>query len=257
MKKHYVYVFTLGGLIFATVPLILYLFQFSPNLILPDYLSERLSFKNDDWGSFGSFLSGTSGAIFSFFGTLAVIWTLIETHKSNEKQINMIRSEQTFSQFNELLKVLVEMLNNKIYPTHYGALLDLERWKDYAYSRIAYKMNVYLNDNPQGREVDGTYAFSFYSVFHDEVMEEIETPVFKKESAIYTVLLDKIMNSDNSTKEALIAVLDAKLDEDHFFFLNALQIWVEDQSRIIRMIASSLPLQVPVDLSDRIHRFSN
>ncbi|NYS31332.1 hypothetical protein [Pantoea sp. WMus005] len=257
MKKHYIFLFTLGGLFFAAIPLILYFIQFSPNSVLPDYLTERLSIKNDDWGSFGSFLSGTSGAIFSFFGTLAVIWTLVESHKSNEKQINMIRSEQTFAQFNELLKVLEEMLKYKIYPTHHGALFDLERWKDYVYSRTALKMNIFLNENPKDRKNDGIYEFSFYSFFYGTVMEEINTPVFNKESAIYTVLLDRIMNSDNSTKEALIAVLDAKLDEDLFFFLNAFQILGEDKSRIIRMLASSLPLQVPVDLSDRIYEFTD
>lgn len=254
MKKRYVIIFTLGGLFFALAPLTLYLIQFSPNHLLPDYMSDRLSFKNDDWGSFGSFLSGTSGAIFSFVGTLAVIWTLIEAHKSNEKQINIIRSEQTFSQFNELLKVLEDMLKCKTYTKVNNEEVNFEGFKNYAYVNIALKMNFHLLRNPEARKADGIYDFAFYSVFHDIFFKSIEKTTFKKEAAIYTVLLDKIMNSDSSTKEALIAVLDAKLNEDYFFFLNALQITVDDTSRINRMVASSLPLQVPTELSSRIQR---
>lgn len=254
MKKRYVIIFTLGGLFFALAPLTLYLIQFSPNYLLPDYMSDRLSFKNDDWGSFGSFLSGTSGAIFSFVGTLAVIWTLIEAHKSNEKQINMIRSEQTFSQFNELLKVLEGMLKNKKFPLVYCKEVNFEEFKNYAYATISLKMNFYLMENPVARKTDGIYDFAFYAVFHDIFFKSLGDTLFKKEAAIYTVLLDRIMNSDSSTKEALIAVLDAKLNEDYFFFLNALQINVDDTSRIERMVASSLPLQVPTDLSRQVQR---
>jgi len=254
MKKHYIFLFTLGGLFFAAAPLILYLIQFSPNTLLPDYLTDRLSLKNDDWGSFGSFLSGTSGAIFSFFGTLAVIWTLIETHRSNEKQINMIRTEQTFSQFNELLKVLEGMLKNKKFPLVYGEEVNFEGFKNHAYAVISLKMNFHLMKNPVARKENGIYDFAFYAVFHDIFFKSLGDKTFKKESAIYTVLLDRIMNSDSSTKEALIAILDAKLNEDYFFFLNALQITVDDKSRIERMVASSLPLQVPADLRSKVQR---
>ncbi|MCX3311672.1 hypothetical protein ORN12_22330, partial [Pantoea vagans] len=130
-----------------------------------------------------------------------------------------------------------------------------EGFKDYAYSQIALKINIHLSNNPEARKKNGKYDFVFYSVFHDIFMKAYQPSVFKKESAIYTVLLDRIINSDSSTKEALIAVLDAKLDEDYFFFLNALQIGINDESRINRMVASSLPLQVPANLSERIHKF--
>ena len=254
MKKHYVIFFTLSGLFFATAPLVLYLFQFSPNISLPDYLSERLSFKNDDWGSFGSFLSGTSGAIFSFFGTLAVIWTLIETHRSNEKQINMIRSEQTFSHFNQLLNVLVEMLQNKNFPLFNKEITGFEEFKNHAYSKIALKLNMHLLRNPEARRANGDYDFVFYATFHDKFLKEYDEKLFKKEAAIYTVLLERIINADYSIKEALIAVLNAKLNEDYFFFLNASQLSVNDMSRITRIAVSSLPLLVPTGLSDHVQK---
>lgn len=254
MNKLLILLFTLGVLLFGSIPVILYFIQFSPDLKLPHTLSESLSFKNDDWGSFGSFLSGTSGAVFSFFGTLAVVWTLIESHKSNEKQIRMLRSEQTFSQFNELLNVLTDMLDNKKYPKIYDVDVDFEGFKKHAYAMIGLGLNRYLMQNPDEKKEEKYHDFGFVATFHDSFMNGYNKDLFKKEVAIYTVLLDRIINSDESTNEALTAILDARLNEDYYFFLHCHQLDGSINKKLLRILESAIPLTIPLQLS---HHFNN
>lgn len=252
MNKPLVILFTLGVLFFGFIPLIFYFLQFSTELKLPHLFSGSLSYKNDDWGSFGSFLSGTSGAIFSFFGTLAVVWTLIEAHKSNEKQINMLRSEQTFSQFNELLKILTDMLDNKKYPRIFDEDTDFNKFKNYAYAMIGVNFNTYMISNPNEKKPEKYKDFAFIATFHDMVIKQYSKDLFKKEAAIYSVLLDRILNSDESTKEALTAVLDARLNEHYYFFFNCQHLDGSINPRVVRMLRSSIPLSIPKELSDEL-----
>jgi hypothetical protein len=252
MNKLLISLFTIGVVLFGSIPLFFYFFQFSPELTLPHLLPETLSYKNEDWGSFGSFLSGTSGAIFSFFGTLAVVWTLIEAHKSNERQINLLRSEQTFSQFNELLKILTDMLENKIYPRIYDTDTDFDKFKKYAYASIGIKFNAYMMRNPNEKKPEKFKDFAFIATFHDIVIEEYNKDLFNKEAAIYTVLQDRILNSDESTREALTAVLDARLNEHYYFFFNCHHLDGSINPRVVRMMKSSIPLSIPKELSHEL-----
>lgn len=255
MNRFKIALFTLGGMLIAAIPMAVYFLHFSDNLSLPYNLSNNLSMNNNDWGSFGSFLSGTTGAIFSFLGTLAVIWTLIVNHKSNEKQINMIRSEQTFRQFNELLDILTKMLDDKLYPLIFGKEVKFDDFKKYAYARIAIRLNQYNLRNPEFRQPVENYNIATISVFHNEVLSDYQDGLFKKEAAIYTILLDRIMNADSSTKEALRAVLDAKLNEHHYFFFNCLQFHGLKDPRMNRMVASGISLAIPSELSSQFQEF--
>lgn len=251
MNKYFIGFFIFGALVLGLAPLFMYLVQFSPDYNLPPLLAHNLSYKNNDWANFGSFISGTSGAIFSFFGTLGVVWTLIVTHKSSERQIKMLRTEQTFSQFNELINVLTNILGEKRYPVGAFSNGNFTSFKVNAYERIAALFNTHLINNPEMRKPSSYTDFALISVFHDQYMIGKRKNLFKKEAAIFSILLEKIINSDPSMQEALIAILDARLNEDYYFFFHCQHLDGTLSPQVARMVNSGIPMRVPSDLSNK------
>lgn len=254
MNKYLIGFFTIISLSFGLMPLILYLIHFSPDWNLPSYLSQNLSYKSNDWANFGSFMSGTSGAIFSFFGTLAVVWTLIVTHKASEKQIAMIRTEQTFSQFNELVKLLTSMLEEKKYPTRSHIKVNFHQFKKEAYSSISLSFNRFLLRQPHMRNENSYNNFELLSTFCKEYIEKIEKDLFFKESHVYSVILDKIIQSDDAITEALIVILSSRLNEDYFFFLHCQIMSSPHSQQMTRLVNCGVPLIIPSELSTQFQR---
>lgn len=254
MSKLFIGFFIVAVLFLGLAPLMMYLIQFSPEFTLPTFLEKNLSYKNEDWANFGSFISGTSGAIFSFFGTLAVVWTLIVTHKSSEGQIKMLRTEQTFSQFNELLKVLTSLLNEKKYPDTNFNNGNFYTFTQIAYENIANLLNEYLSENPRMKNPSYYDNIAFVSLFHDKYMVGTKKDLFKKEAAIFSILLEKIISSDFSTQEALMAILDARLNEDYYFFFHCEHMEGKLTPQLERMLKSGIPMLIPSELSNRFHK---
>jgi hypothetical protein len=248
MKKRYVFLFVLISIIVGLTPAYLYLLNFNESTLPLEKVISNISKDNQAWGNFGSFLSGTTGALFSFIGTLAVIWTLIKTHESSEKQMKMLSSEQTFNQFNKLLDLLIEILENKRYTSvHISGRISFTDFKDDTYEAIRILLSEHLTSNSHAKK-SAYLNFGSISVFYDNYTSYYLPDIFKKESAIYTVLLDKIMNADQSTKEALIAILLAKMNEHHLFFLNCKQMGGLGDRRMLRMAKSGIPLSIPNEL---------
>ncbi|WP_312217017.1 hypothetical protein [Pantoea vagans] len=250
MNKYLIAFFIIITLILGLTPLFLYFIQFSKTIYFPN-ISDSFSYKNDDWASFGSYISGTSGAIFSFFGTLAVVWTLLVTHKSSERQINMLRTEQTFSQFNELLKILTNILEEKKYPIGAYNNGNFNGFKSISYETISNLFNEYLYKNPRMRKDTSYKDIALISTFHDQYMTGIKKDLFKKEAAIFSILLEKIICSDFTTREALIAILNARLDEDYYFFFHCQHLDGSLSIQLERMVNSGIPMRIPSELSNR------
>lgn len=248
MKKRYVILFILISIIIGFTPAFIYCLKFNESILPLNKVISNLSKDNQSWGNFGSFLSGTTGALFSFIGTLAVIWTLIKTHEASEKQISMLSSEQTFNQFNNLLNVLLEMLKNKKFPSFYlRTMVDFELFRPDVYEHMAKNVNRFIESD--SHEIKSSeFLKGLLAAFYQGYINDHASNTYSKESAIYTVLLDKIMTANKSTKEALIAILFAKLDEHHLFFLNCEQIKDKKDQRLLRMVKSGIPFSIPDEM---------
>jgi len=71
-------------------------------------MDSTLSSKNADWGNFGSFLGGVYGSILSSIALIVAIGSAYVTNKNNATQISLLRNEQNFNQFTQLLNHLKE-----------------------------------------------------------------------------------------------------------------------------------------------------
>jgi len=252
MKKRYVILFVLLSVVIGFIPALIYLLKFNESILPLGKVINNISKDNQAWGNFGSFLSGTTGALFSFIGTLAVIWTLIKTHEASEKQISMLSNEQTFNQFNNLLNVLIDMLEKKRFPSLYvDTMVEAKLFRPGVYEHIAKLFNKFIKSNNE-KIPTPEYFKGLLAAFYQNYTEKHAPEIYTKENALYTVLLDRIMTADESTKEAMIAILLAKVDEHHLFFLNCDQISGIKNQRLLRMVKSSIPFSVPNEMLDLI-----
>ncbi|QTC51082.1 hypothetical protein H0Z11_04170 [Pantoea agglomerans] len=256
MKKKHVSAFIFFSIIIGFTPAALYLLNFNEKILPFNQLIKNISSDNQTWGNFGSFLSGTTGALFSFIGILAVIWTLFKTHESSERQIAMLSNEQTFNQFNTLLDILISILENKSYPSiHSSGKTGFREFKDDGYNIISLLLNDHTTSTGNEKKPKGYFNIATFSVFYDLFSNEYAPNIYSKESAIYTILLDRIMTAEKSTKEALIAILLAKLNEHYIFFLNCNQVRGKLDKRMERMVRSNIPLAIPLELMNLIDKY--
>lgn len=78
MKKKIIVYLGLLSIAISTIPFIVYKF----------YFKGSFSIQNSDWGDFGSFIGGTTGALLSTLSLLVLIYTLFVTMKNAELQIS-------------------------------------------------------------------------------------------------------------------------------------------------------------------------
>lgn len=240
------------SLAIALAPAVIYLFNFNEKKLPLDNFLANIPKDSQAWSNFGSFLSGTTGALFSFIGTLAVIWTLFKTHEASEKQIKMLSNDQTFNQFNKLLDSLVEILNTKTYPrTIFGGENKSDDFKENIYFGITVSVcQILASVSPENKvkHIDTRLVSGVCSKF----ISDYSPNIFKKESAVYTAIIDRIRSADRTTNEAMIAILSAKLDEHLIFFLNCDQIEKTSFGKFISIPGIDMLLSVPSELMEDI-----
>ena len=245
MNKNSILALTAISIIFGLVPVIAYFFYFTGIININNYELLKLPFVNETWGNFGSYLSGTSGSVFSFFSLVAVIYSLNLTQKMSLSQLHLTRSDQLTSEFNLLLDTLTKLLEQKEYPDLFDKKCSFETFKDYIYAKICLESQRHptTKDN---------LDFAYVSVLTDNALSNEYINIFKKECDIYTVLLQRILLAPTSLSEAFIAILYAKINEDYLFFLNSRQLTGNLDVKTERLKFSGVSLTVPEKLMSTI-----
>ncbi|MGK3227741.1 hypothetical protein ACCW94_21955 [Enterobacter soli] len=241
MRKSIIIFICIISIIFALIPIVVYWQNFTNYENLSQYSFYKLSKSNGNWGDFGSFLSGTTGAIFSFFSLIAVLYSLNVTQKMSILQLKLSRDEQLTNEFNLLLDVLINSIRNKKYPDIHNHPADFDIFKKLNYANI---------DILAQRDTLWTDKFNYIYLLVQarNVIEPNAVMMFKQERDIYSVLLARISQASDSLAEAFLAILCAKVNEDHIFFLNAQHLAMNEDYQSHRLFLSGIPSIIPRDL---------
>ncbi len=133
--------YIIGSLILI-IPLIFYVHNF------------RGDFSNDpsDWGTFGDYLAGIAGTLFSFMSFILLIRTLyVQTHDSKNKDSN------------DIFFKLIDLLSKTISEMKYKNFSGEEAFKNLAADLDPYLQNVNLNDLPSLK----THYTSYITIRHN------------------------------------------------------------------------------------------
>ncbi|MCE9873989.1 hypothetical protein LZ667_21755 [Hafnia alvei] len=156
-------------------------------------------------------------------------------------QLRLSRDEQLTNEFNLLLDVLVNMINNKKYEEIYKNPVDYKLFKTLIYTDICVRAK---KDTMTQRELDYIYLL----ILSRNTFKGMDISDFKKESDIYSVLLARVVLATDSLAEAFIAILTSKLNEDILFFLNTEQMSDNGAYKSKRLFRSRVPFIIPKDL---------
>ena len=164
-----------------------------PIFLYATHMGGGLSHKNEDWGDFGSFIGGIYGSLFSSLSLIVVIFASIQTYRSNQAQVNILKNDQHFNQFNLLLTNL-----RKVYPREYTDGFVLAEPIRTHYSKFHTRLAIsVLTDYDVTQTIEKNlqnYADNYYLVEHTEL--------FEKESKLFVCIINLIKKSPKELSDA-------------------------------------------------------
>ncbi|MER1434870.1 hypothetical protein [Enterobacter hormaechei] len=177
-----------------------------PIFLYANHMGGGLSNKNEDWGDFGSFIGGIYGSLFSSLSLIVVIFASIQTYRSNLEQVNILKNDQYFNQFNILISNL-----RKVYPTEFRDALRLAQPITSHYSKFKTRLAISVltqYDNTQTIEKNlRNYADNYYLNEH--------TDLFNKEAKLFVCIINLIKKAPSDVSEAFkIMVENTFTDEE-------------------------------------------
>lgn len=197
MKKHINFNILLVSILLSlalVIPIILYVTQ----------MGGSLSHKNEDWGDFGSFIGGIYGSLFSSLSLLVVIAASIQTYKSNREQVNILKKDQHFNQFNTILKNLRD-----VYPQNYKGAYRMfpigEHYREFLID-ISLSVDADYNDIECIRKELRRNASTYY---HSN-----NTNLFEREAKLFSYILKLIEQSTNDMSEAFKIIFENTFDNN-------------------------------------------
>ena len=175
-----------------------------PIILYVTHMGGSLSHKNEDWGDFGSFIGGIYGSLFSSLSLLVVIAASIQTYKSNREQVNILKKDQHFNQFNTILKNLRDVYP-KAFKNSYRMFPIEEHYRDFL-SDISLSVDADYNDIEGIRKELRRYASTYY---HSN-----STNLFEKEAKLFSYILKLIEQSTNDMSEAFKIIFENTFDNN-------------------------------------------
>lgn len=173
----------------------------------------NLSTKNEDWGSFGSFISGMYGSIFSFLSLVAVLASLYFTQKNNREQVSILKTEQYTSEFLVLLDTLKKSLSEKKYD-----VLNIDKSFDSFAPQIYFLVGIAMQENYSIDETNiDKYALSYTS----GALQKREKDVFEREYPLMSEIILRIKIANETQSMTYLAILKSQLSNDVIFMLCA------------------------------------
>lgn len=180
----------------------------------------NLSTKNEDWGYFGSFISGMYGSIFSFLSLIAVLASLyltqrnnLLTQKNNIEQISILKMEQYTNEFLVLLDILKKTLSEKEY-----AVLHTDKKFDHFAPQIYFLVGVSMQQN---RSINNDNIDEHALSYTLEALQKIDKNIFEKEYPLMSEIILRIKLASETQSMAYLAILKSQLSNDVIFMLCA------------------------------------
>ncbi|WP_336293434.1 hypothetical protein [Cronobacter dublinensis] len=169
-----------------------------PIILYVTHMGGSLSHKNEDWGDFGSFIGGIYGSLFSSLSLLVVIAASIQTYKSNREQVNILKKDQHFNQFNTILKNLRNVYP-QTYKSSYRTLAIGEHYHDFL-SYISLSADADYNDIEGIKKELRRHASAYY--------QSSRNNVFEREAKLFSYILRLIEQSTNDMSEAFKIIFE-------------------------------------------------
>lgn len=186
------------------VSIILSLVLVIPIALYATHMGGGLSNKNEDWGDFGSFIGGIYGSLFSSLSLLVVITASVETYRSSKEQVNILKSDQHFNQFNLLLSHLRDK-----YPTAYQGnspmLEPITSHYSIFQTRLAICVLTNYDDLISVEENLRQYANKYY-LYENENL-------FEKEAKLFKCIIDLINISSQDLSQAFRIIFENTFDD--------------------------------------------
>lgn len=113
MKRKVIIIISLViSTMFFIVPLILYFFIFN----------NGLSLESEDWGNYGSLLSGTIASFLSFISIILLVYTIREENKNRKEQRNENELKELGTQFSSYLNIMKSTFITKTFKYDFSNL---------------------------------------------------------------------------------------------------------------------------------------
>lgn len=178
---------------------------------LANYLN--LSPKNEDWGDFGSFISGMYGSVFSFLSLIAVLVSLYLTQKNNREQISILKTEQFTNEFLVLLETLKKTLSEKKY-----AVLNPHKDLESFTNDIYFLVGIFMQEDPSINSANiDKHALSYTF----KALQRRDKSVFEKESPLMREIILRINMANKTLSMTYLAILKSQISNDAVFLLCA------------------------------------
>lgn len=182
---------------------------FSILLVLPIFLyalhmGGGLSDKNEDWGDFCSFIGGVYGSFFSSLSLIIVIWAALESKKSSNEQVNILKNDQHFSQFNLLLTHLKDNFITSFYDSQ-NQLMDISRHYDWL--KINLSVNVTWSYDNKISLIENIKNNASTSYIEDN------SYIFDKEAKLFKCILELIDMTPKNIGDAFKVIFESTFDD--------------------------------------------
>lgn len=185
-----------------------------PILLYREYMDSSFSLKNSDWGAFGSFIGGTYGSLLSSITLLVIIITSYKTNTINNKQLTLLRNEQHFSNFSNLLEHL-----KKNYITTYNGISGRNDIRNF-YHRLEVWLSISImqkENYDSNLAIEENLINSAVERFSDNVEEK---DLFLKEAKLFKCIIDVIKNSPSELADAMKVIFEHTFSETERFSLS-------------------------------------
>lgn len=196
-------------LVFLAICLLIYALSY-PIQLYSGQMESSLSSKNSDWGDFGSFFGGVYGSILSAFALIVAIGSAFVTNMSNATQISLIRNEQNFNQFTQLLNHLKDNYISE-YTINYTRN---------SITKIYYEYEIWLSI---GFTDQYNPELSLEKNLVNTAVQRYKTDDYKdmlfKESRLFVCLIKFIENSPSELANAMKVIFENTFENSQRFAL--------------------------------------
>lgn len=173
----------------------------------------NLSPKNEDWGYFGSFISGMYGSFFSFLSLISVLVSLYLTQNNNREQVSILKTEQYTNEFLVLLEVLKKSLSEKKYD-----VISINQNFDSFAKRIYFLVGVSMQKNSS---IDENNIDEHALSYTHNALQKMDKNVFEKEAPLMSEIILRINMANKTLSMTYLAILKSQISNDAIFQLCA------------------------------------
>lgn len=176
-----------------------------PILLYATNIGGHLSNKNEDWGDFGSFIGGVYGSLFSSLSLIVVIFASIQTYRSNQEQVNLLKNDQHFNQFNLLTSNL-----RKVFPKEFKDDSGHEQKIEKHYYSFNLRLAIRITQNYDRTQTIEKNLQNLADNYY--LNDNIE--LFEKEAKLFVCIINLIKKTPKEVSDAFKIMFENAFTND-------------------------------------------